>query len=99
WGNDRRTVTHGGVAESTAGRVGGDGKHRSVLDCPARGAGSARSATAAGRYSAADASAGTGQKIGPDRLRVDSTAAQLRLAARFVPAGGSGVHAADASAG
>src|SRR5262249_42768972 len=55
WGNDRRTDTHGGVAESTAGRVGGDGKHRRVLDCPARGAGRARSAGAAGGYTATGA--------------------------------------------
>ena len=42
---------------------------------------------------------GRDKKSRPDRLRVDSTAAQLRFAARFVPAGGSGVHATDASAG
>src|ERR1700751_946723 len=68
WGHDRRADTHGGVAESTAGRVGGQGKHRGVLDCPARGAGSARFASAAGGYPAAGASAGAGQKIGPERL-------------------------------
>jgi hypothetical protein len=33
------------------------------------------------------------------RLRVDSAAAQLRIAAGFVPTGGSGLHAADAGAG
>src|SRR5579864_7639769 len=42
--------------------------------------------------------AGTGQEIGPDRLRVDPTAAQLRLAAGFVPAGRSDLHAAHVGA-
>src|SRR5579864_7061343 len=42
---------------------------------------------------------GTGQEIGPDRLRVDPTAAQLRLAAGFVPAGRSDLHAAHVGAG
>jgi hypothetical protein len=32
-------------------------------------------------------------------LRVDSAAAQLRIASQFVPTGGSGLHAADAGAG
>jgi hypothetical protein len=47
----------------------------------------------------AGAGAGTGQEIGPDRLRVDPTAAQLRLAAGFVPAGRSDLHAAHVGAG
>src|SRR5262249_8554458 len=42
---------------------------------------------------------GAGQKEKSDRLRVDLTAAPLRLAASFVPAGGSGGHAADPGAG
>jgi len=42
---------------------------------------------------------GAGQKDGPDGLRVDSAAAQLRIAAEFVPTGGSGLHAADTGAG
>src|ERR1700722_27267 len=33
-GDDGGTDTHGGVAESTAGRVGGIRKHRRGLDCP-----------------------------------------------------------------
>jgi hypothetical protein len=70
-----------------------------LLDCPTRGAGSARSAGAAGGHTTADAGAGTGQEIGPDRLRVDPTAAQLRLAAGFVPAGRSDLHAAHVGAG
>ena len=41
---------------------------------------------------------GRDKKIGPDRLRVDPTVAQLRFAARFVPAQGSGVHAAHVGA-
>jgi hypothetical protein len=98
-GDDARIDRHGGVAESATGRVGGDGEHRGVLDCTARSVGSARSAIAAGGYTATGAGAGAGQKDGPDRLRVDSAAAQLRIAAGFVPTGGSGLHAADAGAG
>jgi hypothetical protein len=39
------------------------------------------------------------QEDGPDGLRVDSAAAQLRIASQFVPTGGSGLHAADTGAG
>src|ERR1700723_714639 len=88
-GDDGGTDTHGGVAESTAGRVGGIRKHRSVLDCPARGAGRARFASAAGGYTATGAGARAGQKDRPDGLRVDSAAAQLRITAGFVSTGGS----------
>src|ERR1700722_7651522 len=98
-GDDGGTDTHGGVAESTAGRVGGIRKHRSVLDCPARGAGRARFASAAGGYTATGAGARAGQKDRPDGLRVDSAAAQLRITAGFVSTGGSSLHAADAGAG
>ena len=42
---------------------------------------------------------GRDKKIRPDGLRVDPAAAQLRIAARFVSAGRSGVHAADAGTG
>src|SRR5579863_4147791 len=99
WGNDRRAATHGGVAEDPAGRVGGDGKHRGLLDCSARGVRRTGVTVAAGGYPAAGKGTGAGQKDRSDRLRVDSTAAQLRLAARFVPAEGGGVHAAHAGAG
>ena len=42
---------------------------------------------------------GRDKQVGPDRLRMDSATAQLRIVARFVPARGSGVHAADTGAG
>ena len=48
---------------------------------------------------ATGAGAGRGQKDGSDRLRMDSAAAQLRLAAGFVPAGGNHMHAAHPGAG
>src|SRR5436305_4857446 len=97
--DDAGTATHGGVAESATGRVGGDGEHGGVLDCPARSSRSARFAGAAGGYTATGRGAGTRPKNRPHGLRVDSAAAQLRLAAGFVPTEGSGVHAADAGAG
>jgi hypothetical protein len=50
-------------------------------------------------HAATGAGAGAGQKDGCERLRMDSAAAQLRLAAGIVPAGGSRVHAAHAGAG
>ena len=40
-----------------------------------------------------------GQENRSQRLRVDSAAAQLRTAAGFVPAGGSGMHATNPGAG
>ena len=50
-----------------------------------------------------DATTGTGararQEDGPERLRVDSTAAQLRFAARLIPTARGGVHVTDAGAG
>src|SRR5580698_4627902 len=98
-GDDTGIDTHGGVAEGAPCRVGGDGEHRSLLDCTARGVGSPRVASTTGRYAATSAGAGTRQKDGSDRLRVDSTVAQLRLATEFLPAGGSSVHAAHAGAG
>jgi Transposase len=42
---------------------------------------------------------GRGQENRSHRLRVDSAAAQLRLATSFVPAGGNSMHAANAGAG
>ena len=91
--------SYGGVAESATGRVGGDGEHRSLLDCSARGVGSVRSGSAARGSTATGAGARARQKDRPDGLRVDSAAAQLRIAAGFVSTGGIGLHAADAGAG
>src|SRR6516165_966304 len=82
-----------------AGRVGGDGKYGSLLDCSARGVRSARFASLAGGYTATGASAGAGQENRSQRLRVDSAATQLRTAAGFVPTGGSGMHAANSGTG
>src|SRR6516162_9131253 len=97
--NDAGIAAPGGVAESTSGRVGGDGKYGSLLDCSARGVRSARFASLAGGYTATGASAGAGQENRSQRLRVDSAATQLRTAAGFVPTGGSGMHAANSGTG
>ena len=43
--------------KNASGRIGGDGEHRSLLDCSARGVGSARSASAASGYTATGAGA------------------------------------------
>jgi hypothetical protein len=98
-GDDGGIDSLGGMAQATSARVGRDGERRSLLDCSARGVGGARFAGAAGGYTTAGAGSGAGQKDGPDGLRVDAAAAQLRIASQFVPTGGSGLHAADAGAG
>src|SRR6516225_3940889 len=46
----------------TSGRVGGNGKYGSLLDCSARGVRSARFASLAGGYTATGASAGGTRK-------------------------------------
>src|SRR6516164_198139 len=97
--DDAGIAAPGGVAESTSGRVGGDGKYGSLLDCSARGVRSARFASLAGGYATTGAGTGAGQEDRSQRLRVDSAAAQLRTAAGFVPAGGSGLHAANPGTG
>jgi hypothetical protein len=66
---------------------------------PTRGVGRARFAGVAGGHSAASTCDGTGQEDGRERLRLHSAAAQLRLAASLVPAGGNSMHVADAGAG
>src|SRR5499427_7354755 len=98
WGNDAGTGAHGGMAESPTSRVGGDGEYGSLLDCSPRDIGSPRFQNAAGGYTPTGAGAGSRQEDRPNRLRVDSAAAQLWVVARFVPAGGNRVHAADAGA-
>ena len=51
-----------------------------------------------GGYTPTGAGPGARQEDRPDRLRVDSAAARLRIIARLVSAGGSRVHATDAGA-
>src|SRR6516162_3991553 len=97
--NDAGIAAPGGVAESTSGRVGGDGEHGSLLDCSPRGVRSARFASLSGGYATTGAGTGAGQENRSQRLRVDAAAAQLRTAAGFVPAGGSGMHAANPGTG
>src|SRR6516225_1347841 len=97
--DDAGIAAPGGVAESTSGRVGGNGKYGSLLDCSARDVRRTRLASLSGGYTATGASAGAGQENRSQRLRVDSAATQLRTAAGFVPTGGSGMHAANSGTG
>src|SRR5215831_9572074 len=83
--DDAGVAAHGSLAESAAGGIGGDGEHRGLLDCSARGVGGAGLAGAAGEHSPVSAGTGAEQKKRPHGLRMDSAAAQLWIAAGFVP--------------
>src|ERR1022692_4203317 len=91
------TRKDGRVVKTAPGGIGGNGEHRGVLDCASGGVGGAWIGSAAGEHPRTDPRTRTTQD-GPDRLPVDSTAAQLRIAARIVPAPGADLHAANAGA-
>src|SRR5436309_9374555 len=97
--DDPGVDSHGGVAESAAGGIGGDGEHRGLLDRSARSVGGAGPADAAGERPAVSASTGTGQEKRSHGLRMDSAAAQLRITAGLIPTGGKRVHAANSGTG
>ena len=63
--DDAGIAAPGGVAEGTSGRVSGDGKHGSLLDCSPRGVRGAKFASLAGGYATTGAVPGRDKKTDP----------------------------------
>ena len=95
--NDAGIRKDGGVAEGTENRIGGDGKHGSLLDRATRSIGAARIGSGAGEHTRTGPSTGAEEER-PRGLPVEPAAAQLRTADGLVPTERAGVPVADIGA-